>query len=57
MKVRATAKGYFGGKLREPGETFTLSEEAQFSKEWMERAADAPAEPEGRKPRGAAKQD
>ncbi len=39
MKVIATAKGYYGSKVREPGEEFGLRDEAHFSKSWMQPAA------------------
>lgn len=35
MRVIATAKGYYGSKLREPGEEFGLSDDAHFSDTWM----------------------
>lgn len=35
MKVIATAKGYYGSKVREPGEEFGLRSEADFSEGWM----------------------
>jgi hypothetical protein len=48
MKVRATQKGYYGGKLREPGEIFSITHVKAFSQEWMEAVGwdpKAPAEP------------
>lgn len=38
MQVKATEKGFFGGQLREPGDTFDIETEEQFSKVWMEKA-------------------
>lgn len=35
MQVRATAKGYYGSKVREPGETFTVAKGDDFSEAWM----------------------
>lgn len=38
MKVKATSKGYYGGHIREEGETFTLvNPKADFSKRWMKK--------------------
>lgn len=36
MKVKATQKGYFGGKLRREDDVFEC-EEKEFSKKWMEK--------------------
>lgn len=36
MLVTATAKGYYGGKVREIGEVFGLAAKADLSKTWME---------------------
>lgn len=38
MQVIATLKGYYG-KIREPGETFTLADEKHFSERWMKAPA------------------
>lgn len=35
MQVRATQKGYYGSKLREPGEAFAVAKEEDFSEAWM----------------------
>lgn len=35
MQVRAITKGYYGSKVREPGEVFGLAAAEDFSKEWM----------------------
>ena len=35
MEVIATARGYYGGKIREPGAKFTLSSGKAFSEHWM----------------------
>jgi hypothetical protein len=37
VKVRATQKGYYARKVREPGEEFGLTDEADFSARWMVR--------------------
>lgn len=37
VAVRAIERGFFGGKLRDPGEQFQLADEAQFSEVWMEK--------------------
>lgn len=39
--VMATARGYHGGKRREPGEAFVVAA-GEFSASWMEPKADAP---------------
>lgn len=36
MLVTATAKGYYGGKVREIGEAFGLADKADLSELWME---------------------
>lgn len=36
LLVRATKDGLFG-RIRKPGDEFELSDEAQFSKRWMEK--------------------
>lgn len=48
MKVVATAKGYYGSKVREPGEEFGLSDDAHFSATWMV-PADGAAMPKPKK--------
>jgi hypothetical protein len=35
MKVVATQRGYYGSKVREPGEAFEISDAKHFSKAWM----------------------
>lgn len=37
MRVRATARGYYGSKVRDPGEDFVLTDPTHFSDNWMER--------------------
>lgn len=53
-RVRATAKGYYGGMIRDEGATFDIASDVEFSENWMEyvepvaakkAAAPAPAEP------------
>lgn len=36
VKVKATQKGYFGGKLRREDDTFKINEK-EFSEKWMEK--------------------
>lgn len=44
MNVKATQRGYYGGRIIERGETFAIADEKQFSKEWMAKAeAEKPA--------------
>ncbi|MCC6863272.1 MAG: hypothetical protein IT544_00485 [Rhodobacteraceae bacterium] len=43
MIVIATAKGYYAGKVREPGETFGLRDDADFSEVWMKTSDAAQA--------------
>lgn len=52
MQVRAIERGYFGGKLREPGELFSLAEVGQFSRTWMEPVAWEPDHPVPGRPLG-----
>ena len=35
MKVKATSKGYYGGKIREPGDEFEIVSMQEFSRRWM----------------------
>lgn len=37
MKVRATAKGFYGNVRRVPGEVFEIHSEKLFSHNWMEK--------------------
>lgn len=37
IKVRATALGHYGNKLREAGQEFEVQSEKHLSKRWMER--------------------
>ncbi|WP_085905908.1 hypothetical protein [Kiloniella majae] len=37
LEVIATKSGYYGSKLREVGEDFTLRDKDHFSKNWMKR--------------------
>lgn len=48
MLVTATAKGYYGGKVREIGETFGLAAKTDLSELWME-----PVEPGKKSTRAA----
>lgn len=47
MDVRATLRGYYGGKVREPGDRFEIKSAAEFSKSWMEKAAPDPLDHDG----------
>lgn len=52
MRVIATQKGYYGNVVREPGDVFTLADEAAFSGVWMqaiEAGGDEPVKPKARK--------
>ena len=55
IKVRATERGYFGDKIRNDGDEFSIDNEKEFSKRWMEKvggkksASKAKEEPEGDK--------
>lgn len=57
MRVVATAVGYYGKILRQPGEEFDIVDSQEFSGNWMAkagsaaRAAAAPVGEEGRAPR------
>jgi len=44
MRVIATQKGYYGERRIKVGQKFVLSDEKHFSKRWMEKLPDAPAE-------------
>lgn len=44
MQVKAIEVGYYGGKLREPGEFFTLKKATDFSKVWMVKPDGTPFE-------------
>ena len=37
MKVQATDRGYYGSKIRLPGEKFTLKSKDDLSKRWMKK--------------------
>lgn len=42
-EVTAIANGYYGGKVRVPGETFVLADSSDFSDRWMsKKAGEAP---------------
>ena len=49
MKVKATSPGYFGSKVRVVGEVFSIDNQQQFSKNWMEPVG---WKVDGRKTRG-----
>lgn len=57
MIVVATAKGYYGSKVREPGETFGLRSDADFSASWMQPVEGArdPLDHDGNGRKGGAK--
>lgn len=41
MQVTATDRGYYGGGIKEPGDTFTLDDENHFSESWMVEGTEA----------------
>lgn len=45
MRVIATQKGYYGNVVREPGDVFTLADEAAFSEVWMEAVDEDKTDP------------
>lgn len=38
IKVRATKKGWYGRRVRMPGDEFEIKSEVAFSKRWMVRS-------------------
>jgi hypothetical protein len=47
MRVTATKRGYYGNVVREPGDVFTLADEAMFSPVWMQPVAVHPLDHDG----------
>lgn len=43
MKVTATERGFYGGGIKEPGDSFDLTDKKHFSELWMVKGATAPA--------------
>jgi len=41
ISVVAKANGYYGGKIREPGEKFEIADDEAFSDVWMQREKEA----------------
>ncbi len=41
MQVTATDRGYYGGGIKEPGDTFNLDDEEHFSESWMVEGTEA----------------
>ena len=41
MQVTATDRGYYGGGIKEPGDTFMLDDEEHFSESWMVEGSEA----------------
>jgi len=41
MEVTATDRGFYGGGIKEPGDTFILDDEAHFSESWMVEGKEA----------------
>lgn len=39
--VKVTKLGFYGGRLREPGEELTITDPSHFSPNWMEGAAES----------------
>lgn len=44
MKVIVTERGYFGGRLREPGEIMDVPDEKAFSSHWMKKVEEVKVE-------------
>lgn len=55
MQVKAIMTGYYDHKRRRAGDIFTIENEKQFSKKWMERLDSVPSEMRASKSRKAAK--
>lgn len=49
IKVRATQRGYYRGRIIEPGTEFSVDDEAALSEQWMET-------PDGRSVKAAGSQ-
>lgn len=43
MQVTAKERGFYGGGIKDPGETFVLTDKRHFSDEWMVKGKEAPA--------------
>lgn len=43
LRVRATARGFYGGSIREIGDVFVVDSERAVSKRWMEPSPKAGA--------------
>lgn len=43
MQVTAKERGFYGGGIKDPGDTFELTDKKHFSDQWMVKGKDAPA--------------
>lgn len=43
MQVTAKERGFYGGGIKDPGDTFVLTDKKHFSDEWMVKGKEAPA--------------
>lgn len=43
MKVTATDRGFYGNGIKDPGDTFELTDKKHFSDTWMVKGMEAPA--------------
>ena len=55
FEVRATRRGYYGGKLRNPGDVFVLSNTNAFSRQWMASVSGSPTPAPAPNPKDEAK--
>ncbi|PAW51033.1 hypothetical protein CKQ80_09560 [Pseudomonas moraviensis] len=43
MQVTAKERGFYGGSIKDPGDTFQLTDKKHFSNQWMVKGTEAPA--------------
>ena len=43
MQVTAKERGFYGGSIKDPGDTFLLIDKKHFSEQWMVKGTEAPA--------------
>lgn len=43
MQVTAKERGFYGGGIKDPGDTFMLTDKKHFSDQWMVKGKEAPA--------------
>lgn len=43
MQVTAKERGFYGGSIKDPGDTFQLTDKKHFSDQWMVKGTEAPA--------------